>query len=153
MRPALGVPFLVVLLLASSWSYSNGDTIEQWMRDNAIIVESEEKSPILNLQQQEKWLVLIVDFEQSPADSAWGPVQARNILQESAVDYIEQISGGQSSVEIIVADDVTRASGNLADYGSDVNGQRDVDEDGDFLPMALAQEAIESHISTVNWSQ
>ena len=153
MRPALGVPFLVVLLLASSWSYSNGDTIEQWMRDNAIVVDSEDESPILNLQQQEKWLVLIVDFEQSPADSAWGPVQARNILQESAVDYIEQMSGGQSSVEIIVADDVTRASGPLGDYGSDVNGQRDVDEDGEFLPMALAQEAIESHISTVNWSQ
>ena len=153
MRPVLGVPFLVVLLLASSWSYSNGDTIEQWMRENAIIVSSEEKSPILNLQQDERWLVLIVDFEQSPADSAWGPEQARNILQESAVDYIEQISGGQSSVEILVADDVTRASGVLADYGSDVNGQRDVDKDGKFLPMALAQEAIESHISTVNWSQ
>jgi len=152
MRPVLGVPFLVVLLLASSWSYSNGDTIEQWMRENAIIVSSEEKSPILNLQQDERWLVLIVDFEQSPADSAWGPEQARNILQESAVDYIEQISGGQSSVEIVVADDVTRASGVLADYGSDVNGQRDVDKDGKFLPMALAQEAIESHISTVNWS-
>jgi hypothetical protein len=142
MRPVLGVPFLVVLLLASSWSYSNGDTIEQWMRENAIIVSSEEKSPILNLQQDERWLVLIVDFEQSPADSAWGPEQARNILQESAVDYIEQISGGQSSVEILVADDVTRASGVLADYGSDVNGQRDVDKDGKFLPMALAQEAL-----------
>ena len=153
MRPVLGVPFLVVLLLASSWSYSNGDTIEQWMRENAIIVSSEEKSPILNLQQDERWLVLIVDFEQSPADSAWGPEQARNILQESAVDYIEQISGGQSSVEILVAEDVTRASGVLADYGSDVNGQRDVDKDGKFLPMALAQETIESHISTVNWSQ
>ena len=152
MRPVLGVPFLVVLLLASSWSYSNGDTIEQWMRENAIIVSTEDKSPILNLQQDERWLVLIVDFEQSPADSAWGPEQARNILQESAVDYIEQISGGQSSVEILVADDVTRASGVLADYGSDVNGQRDVDKDGKFLPMALAQEAIESHISTVNWS-
>ena len=152
MRPVLGVPFLVVLLLASSWSYSNGDTIEQWMRENAIIVSSEEKSPILNLQQDERWLVLIVDFEQSPADSAWGPEQARNILEESAVDYIEQISGGQSSVEILVAEDVTRASGVLADYGSDVNGQRDVDKDGKFLPMALAQEAIESHISTVNWS-
>ena len=152
MRPVLGVPFLVVLLLASSWSYSNGDTIEQWMRENAIIVSSEDKSPILNLQQDERWLVLIVDFEQSPADSAWGPEQARNILQESAVDYIEQISGGQSSVNILVADDVTRASGVLADYGSDINGQRDVDKDGKFLPMVLAQEAIESHISTVNWS-
>ena len=153
MRPSLGVPFLVVLLLASSWSYSNGDTIEQWMRENAIIVPSEDKSPVLNLQQDERWLVLIVDFEQSPADSAWGPEQARNILQDSAVDYIDQISGGQSSVNIHVADDVTRASGVLADYGSDVNGQRDVDKDGKFLPMALAQEAIESHISTVNWSQ
>ena len=153
MRPSLGVPFLVVLLLASSWSYSNGDTIEQWMRENAIIVPSEDKSPVLNLQQDERWLVLIVDFEQSPADSAWGPEQARNILQDSAVDYIDQISGGQSSVNIHVADDVTRASGVLADYGSDINGQRDVDEDGEFLPMALAQETIESHISTVNWSQ
>lgn len=153
MRPSLGVPFLVVLLLASSWSYSNGDTIEQWMRENAIIVPSDDESPVLNLQQDERWLVLIVDFEQSPADSAWGPEQARNILQDSAVDYIDQISGGQSSVNIHVADDVTRASGVLSDYGSDINGQRDVDEDGEFLPMALAQETIESHISTVNWSQ
>jgi len=153
MRPTLGVPLLVVLLLASSWSYSNGDTIEQWMRENTLIVPSDDNSPILELQQNERWLVLIVDFEQSPANSVWGPTQARNILQESAVDYIEQISGGKSSVEIIVADDVTRASGALADYGADVNGQRDVDAEGNFLPMALAQEAIESHLSTVNWSQ
>ena len=153
MRPSLGVPLLVVLLLASSWSYSNGDTIEQWMRENALIVPSDDNSPTLNLQQNERWLVLIVDFDQSPADSIWGPTQARMILQESAVNYIAQVSGGKSSVEIIVADDVTRASGVLADYGADVNGQRDVDAEGNFLPMALAQEAVESHLSTVNWSQ
>ncbi len=153
MRPSLGVPLLVVLLLASSWSYSNGDTIEQWMRENALIVPSDDNSPTLNLQQGERWLVLIVDFDQSPADSIWGPTQARNILQESAVEYITQVSGGKSSVEIVVADDVTRASGALADYGADVNGQRDVDAEGNFLPMALAQEAVEGHLSTVNWSR
>jgi hypothetical protein len=42
MRTALGVPLLVILLLASSWSYSNGDTIEEWMRENAIIIDSNE---------------------------------------------------------------------------------------------------------------
>ncbi|MCS5533724.1 MAG: immune inhibitor A [Candidatus Poseidoniaceae archaeon] len=153
MRPAFGVPLLVVLLLASSWSYSNEDAIEQWMRENSIVETSNENSPILNLQQDERWLVLIVDFDDSPADSVWGPSQARTILQESAVSYIEQLSGGMSSVEIFVADDVTRASGELVDYGADINGQRDVDVNGQFLPMSLAQEAVESHIDTVNWSQ
>ena len=153
MRPSIGVPLLVILLLASSWSYSNGDTIEQWMRENAIIVDEKDKSPMLNLQQDERWLVLIVDFEQSPADSVWGPNQARTILQDSAVNYIEQISGGKSTVEIYVADDVTRASKELVDYGADINGQRDVNAEGEFLPMALAQETVESHLSTVNWSQ
>ena len=153
MRTALGVPLLVILLLASSWSYSNGDTIEEWMRENAIIIDSNEDSPVLNLQQNERWLVLIVDFDQSPADSVWGPEQARIILQESAVNYFDQVSGGKSSVEITVADDVTRATGILADYGADVNGQRDVDSEGNFLPMALAQQAVESHISSANWSQ
>ena len=153
MRTAFGVPLLVILLLASSWSYSNGETIEEWMRENAIVVESDDDSPVLKLQHDERWLVLIVDFEQSPANSVWGPTQARTILQDSAVSYIDQLSGGKSSVEIFVADDVTRATGALADYGADINGQRDVDSEGNFLPMDLAQQTVESHISSVNWSQ
>ena len=85
------------------------------------IIENEEVY-LLGLQEEEEWLVIVVDFPDYPSSDSVGINQAENILNEQAVRYIDEMSGGQSILNITVHETVIRANGNLADYGSDHMG-------------------------------
>lgn len=146
------MPILVALLLASSWAFTNNDTLEQWVNENTIVVQ-EEEVPLLQLQEKERWLVLVIDFESHPASESSGPTQAEILLNDIARDYLSQLSGSNTQVHIDVSSRVTRASGSLPDYGSDTNGNRDMDSNGDFLPMKLAEEAVIDQMSYADWDE
>ncbi|MBT6527731.1 MAG: hypothetical protein HOM04_04370 [Euryarchaeota archaeon] len=152
MSPRFGVPVLIALLLASSWAFTNNDTVEQWVSENTIVVQ-EQEVPLLQLQEQERWLVLVIDFESSPATEYSGPTQAELLLNDVAREYLLQLSGSNTQVHIDVSPRVTRASGSLSDYGSDFNGNRDMDANGKFLPMKLAEEAVLDHINYADWDE
>ena len=152
MSPRFGVPILVALLLASSWAFTNNDTVEQWVSENTIVVQ-EQEVPLLQLQEQERWLVIVIDFESSPATESSGPTQAELLLNDVAREYLSQLSGSNTQVHIDVSPRVTRASGSLSDYGSDFNGNRDMDANGEFLPMKLAEEAVLDHINYADWDE
>ncbi len=152
MSPRFGIPIIIALLLASSWSFSNNETIEEWMAENTISIEPEEIT-LLPLQENERWLVLLTDFEEHPATDAWGPAQAQTLLDDVARNYISQLSGSSTEIQIDVHTKVTRANGALADYGSDTNENRDSGADGTFLPMALAQQAVNDHENIVDWDE
>ena len=110
MSPRFGVPILIALLLASSWSFMNNDTVEQWVSENAIVIQ-EQDVPLLQLQEKERWLVLVVDFESSPSTESSGPLQAELLLNDIARDYLVQLSGSTTEIHIDVSTRVTRASG------------------------------------------
>ncbi|MDG1555010.1 MAG: M6 family metalloprotease domain-containing protein, partial [Candidatus Poseidoniaceae archaeon] len=152
MSPRFGVPILVALLLASSWAFTNNDTVEQWVSENTIVVQ-EQEVPLLQLQEQERWLVLVIDFENSPATESTGPTQAELLLNDIAREYLSQLSGSNTQLHIDVSPRVTRASGTLADYGSDTNGNRDMDSNGQFLPMKLAEEAVIDQMNYADWDE
>tara|TARA_Y100000766_G_scaffold283863_1_gene300691 strand:+ start:18218 stop:20323 length:2106 start_codon:yes stop_codon:yes gene_type:complete len=152
MSPRYGIPILVALLLASSWSFTNNDTIELWMTENTISI-TEEEVPLVPLQENERWLVLLVDFEEQPATDAWGPEQAQTLLDDVAQNYINQLSGGLSEIQIDVHSKITRANGALSDYGSDSNENRDTASDGTFLPMSLAEQTVNDHETLVDWDE
>ena len=152
MRPRYGVPIIIILLLASSWSFSNNGTIEQWMTENTIVTESEELS-LLPLQEHERWLVLLADFDEQPSSDTWGPTQAQTLLDDIARNYIAQLSGSRTEIIVDVSTLVTRASGSLSDYGGDSNGNRDMSSDGEFLPMILAEETVTDHEKYIDWDE
>ena len=152
MSPRYGIPIIIVLLLASSWSFSNNETIEEWMTENTISIE-EENVNLLPLQENERWLVLLTDFEEQPATDAWGPSQAQTLLDDVARNYITQISGSSTEIQIDVHTKVTRANGALADYGSDTDGNRDTGADGTFLPMILAEQTVNDNENLVDWDE
>lgn len=116
------------------------------------IIENEELS-LLGLQEQEEWLVIVVDFPDHPSTESIGVSQAENILNEQATRYIDEMSGGKSVLNITVHDSVIRADGNLADYGSDYLGTIDYDSAGHFLPPKLAQEAVSKTKNDINWEK
>ena len=53
--------------------------------------------------------MVVVDFEQDPAGNGWGPDEARTMLDQAVLPYIEQLSGGETNLTITVHDTVVRA--------------------------------------------
>ena len=152
MNPRVGVPFLVALLLASSWAFTNQSVIDEWVRETQFESNNEDAA-LLPIQSNEHWLVLVADFPEQQASETWGTTQAELMLNDIAKSYIEQLTNNQTKLTVVVHDEVTRASADVAAYGADNSGDRDTDSNGDFLPMNLAEEVVRYRADDVNWSQ
>ena len=129
--------------------WANDATVASWIQDQ-IIEDVDELAPLLGLQNEERWLVVVTDFSDSPAGE--NDLQtAERLLQQSAIDYVHQMSGGASELDIDVHPRVVRAPSPSSAYGADLNG-RDTGTDGTFLPLALAEHVVQSVANEVNWS-
>ena len=148
----MAIGLAMVLLLSSAWMMLNESTVASWLAQQRVVVEDEsEDDSLLGLQGREHWLVVVVDFEQHPAGNGWGTDDASLLINQAAVPYVEQLSGMASELTVHVHPTVVRASGTLASYGSD-GTVRDTGDDGEFLPLTLAQEVVSAIRNEVNWS-
>ena len=120
-RVAAGI-ITLLCLSAASWIFLNESTVEEWLQGQ-LVVTAEEEGPLVQLQAQERWLVVVVDFEQSPASEGWGIEEARTLMQQAVVPYVEQLSGNVSTLEITLHPNVVRASMDMGDYGRDASGK------------------------------
>ncbi|MDG1524934.1 MAG: hypothetical protein P8Q90_02560, partial [Candidatus Thalassarchaeaceae archaeon] len=152
MNPRVGVPILVALLLASSWAFSNEETIDNWVRENQVQAD-ESDTELLGIQANEQWLVLVTEFPDDRASEAWGTNQAQLMLDDVARAYIEQLTDQETQLTVIVHPEVSLAADNVEVYGADSSGNRDTNAQGDFLPMNLAEEVILQRADDVNWSK
>ncbi|MFL2970129.1 MAG: hypothetical protein ACJZ63_04560, partial [Candidatus Poseidoniaceae archaeon] len=152
MNPKVGVPLVIALLIVSSWAFINGEQIDDWVRDNQLSSD-ESAETLLEIQEEERWLVLVADFPSQRASEAWGVNQAQNMLDDIARSYIEQLTDGQTNLTIVVHQEVATASEDVGRYGSDFEGNRDTDSAGNFLPLDLAEEVVLDLASSINWSQ
>ena len=139
----------VAFISIGGWSFINEDVVDTWIIERNFI-ENSSTEELVGLQQNESWLVLIVDFESNPANGKWGADEARNLLNTSASDYFHQVSGNRTTVSLTVYPEVIRANNDLAYYGSD-SSNRDVDAVGNFMPKELAREAVESVSKSIDW--
>ena len=139
----------VAFISIGGWSFINEDVVDTWIIERNFI-ENSSTEELVGLQQNESWLVLIVDFESNPANGNWGADEARNLLNTSASDYFHQVSGNRTTVSLTVYPEVIRANNDLAYYGSD-SSNRDVDAVGNFMPKELAREAVESVSKSIDW--
>ena len=152
MNPRVGVPILVALLLASSWAFTNEDTIDDWVRENQF-PSDESDAELLGIQADEQWLVLVTEFPEDRASEAWGTSQAQLMLDDVARSYIEQLTDQETQLTVLVHPEVSLASDNVEVYGADSSGNRDTNSQGEFLPMNLAEEVIRQRADDVNWSK
>ena len=144
--------FLSLLFLCSGlWAWVNDETIDDWIVQQ-VITANEDHPDLLGLQTNETWFVVVVDFPDFPATEAWGIDEAENLVTQSAVDYLDQLSGGTTEIDVVVHEEVVRATSNLAVYGED-NDARDTDSKGTFLPNQLATYVIEAIKDDVEWSE
>ncbi len=149
MKRAISLTFAVLLLSASGLMWFAGGDFTDWLSSQRFIVE-EEREPLLGLQEQEHWLVVVVDFPDHPVSDAWGPEEAERLLDQAAIPYIDQLSASSSNLTIEVHPTVVRAASNLAAYGADGSG-KDTDINGEFLPASLAQEVVEHLRTSLDW--
>ncbi|DAC09197.1 MAG TPA: hypothetical protein D7H88_01815 [Candidatus Poseidoniales archaeon] len=149
MRQVAAAFMAFVFLSSAAWTFTHEEKVEGWLVGQ-IVVDNDEPSVQLPLQDQEHWLVVVVDFEQNTANNGWGIEEADNMLNQAVVPYIEQLSGGESNLSITVHDTVIRANFPLVDYGQDATG-KDSGIGGEFLPSALAEEAVTSIMDEINW--
>ena len=151
MKRMLAGLIALVFLTSASWAFLNEAVVEDWLIGQ-LVVEGDEETVLVPLQDEERWLVVVVDFDESRATSGWGPDEAENLLGQAVVPYIEQLSGNVSTLDITLHPTVVRASKSMQDYGRDENG-KDTGSDGTFLPAQLAEEAVSSLRNEVNWSK
>ena len=52
MNPRVGVPILVALLLASSWAFTNEESIDTWVRENQV-EPNDAEADLLGIQADE----------------------------------------------------------------------------------------------------
>jgi M6 family metalloprotease-like protein len=150
MKRAVAAVLAIVFLASSIWSFTNGAAVEEWLMGQ-VNTESAEQTDLIQLQDDEQWLVVVVDFDQHTAGNGWGPTEAENLLNQAVVPYIEQVSGNASLLTVTVHERVVRASNSLEHYGQDATG-KDTGADGAFLPAALAEEAVASVRNDVDWN-
>ena len=151
MRRVAAALMAFLFIAMSVWSFLNEETVETWLTQQ-VVNQPKETINQLPLQDNESWLVVVVDFEQNVAGNGWGPEEARTMLDQAVVPYIQQLSGGVADLTIDVHETVVRATGSMADYGRDESG-KDTATDGKFLPSALAEEAVLGIKETVDWNR
>ena len=150
MRKAAAAVMALLFLGLSAWTFVNEDRIEAWL-PGQVAEQATTAQNQLPLQDNETWLVVVVDFPEHRADNGWGPDEATTMLDQAVIPYIDQLSGGQTNLTIVVHDTVIRATKPLASYGSDGSG-KDTATDGTFLPVSLAEEAVLGVRTSVDWS-
>lgn len=151
MKRAVAAVLAIVFLASSTWSFANGDAVEEWLIGQ-VNTDNAEQKDLIQLQDDEQWLVVVVDFDQHTASNGWGPTEAETLLNQAVVPYIEQVSGNASVLTVTVHERVIRASNSLEHYGQDATG-KDTGADGTFLPAALAEEVVASVRNDVDWNR
>ena len=90
--------------------------------------ESDESSDLVGLQIDERWLVLRVSFPNLQHSESI----TSSLLQGngSAEEYVQQLSGGASTLQVTVSDDVWVSEFEESYWGADSQNERDVGNNG-----------------------
>lgn len=148
----IGIPIIFILLAGAIFSFANDDLVEDWLRNNSLVIESED-GETLPIQNNESWLVLIVDFSDSNNQQSSMISAAETMLIPHAQNYINELSHGTVDLEIDIHNVMFTAPNTMAAYGSDTGIKRDSDIDGTHLPMILAEEVIVEFSEAIDWSK
>ena len=136
---AIGMVLCIVMAIASQiYSEQINDLFQ-------IDVKGSESTaaPLVGLQQNESWLVVLVDFDSNPLNqNAKDTIEDE--LQLYSEDYLTQAVGNSVELSIEIYNDILRAPKPLSAYGEDGANGRDYGGGTDFLPAQLAEFVVTS---------
>ena len=151
MRALISVPVAILLLIAGSWFALNGEIVENWI-DEQRNPSIEDTNTLIGLQNNETWIVVMVDFSDNPVDSNENSSNAAGIIRDVANPYLNQTSGTDIELNLIIYDEVIRAKFPMTTYGADSGSTRDAGIDG-VNPSTLATEVVNIVGDDVAWEK
>ncbi|DAC39799.1 MAG TPA: hypothetical protein D7H83_03810 [Candidatus Poseidoniales archaeon] len=153
MRPGIGWPIAIMLSLLSVVAFANGEALNEWVKEHAITIQSEEEGPLVGITEQEVWLVVLIDFPDQNENSNCDQQRASNLIDQGARDHLNQGFSPESTLDIDYHDRIVTTDYGMADYGHDIDGENDVGRKG-VNPHTLAQEVVlEIKDEVPDWSK
>ncbi len=105
--------------------------------------EDEMSAPLVGLQLNESWFVVMVEFESSPLQEN-AKITTGNQLEEYAQEYLSQAVGNEVQLSIEIHSEILTAPKPVSAYGSDGQNGRDYGDGTEFLPAQLAEFVVRS---------
>ena len=156
MRPLIAIPIAAMIMIAG-WYISEDPNRLGPVFDflDEYVPGDEESAPIVPMQDDERWLVVVVDFPNAPENGFRNVEKAEVLLTgtKGADDYISQITGGETSLSVSIVSTVYHAQNNDAYWGEDDGDVRDAGSAGSNGPAGLAESVIKNSLNGVNLSQ
>ena len=145
------VIFAALILLSAGFVHLNPETIETLLQDVVTPDEQSDDIPLVGLQDEENWLVVIIEFPQLPTGPGKDIERVESILTgiDGADDYISEMSGGTSSLSVTILNTTYTADSPPSAWGTDTDGSRDVASDGS-RPSDLAQDAVINSLNGID---
>ena len=145
------VAIAIAIVLAGQWLASQPHLympIFDAIREEVIMTNDAE---IVEMQDDERWLVVIVEFPDSLADS--NTVDRANSMlmgANSAATYFSEISNGRSTLTADVQSTIHTAHHSEAAYGRDSGTDRDIGDESTGGPAGLVEEALTETFDNVD---
>ena len=145
------VAIAIAIVLAGQWLAGQPNLympIFDAIREEVIMTNDAE---IVEMQDDERWLVVIVEFPDALADS--NTVDRANSMlmgANSAATYFSEISSGRSTLTADVQSNIHTAHHSEAAYGRDSGADRDVGDESTGGPAGLVEEALTETFDNVD---
>ncbi len=141
----LRVALAVLILMGGIWVNLNPDLVDS----RYDFEESDDTSDLLGLQAEEKWLILRVAFPEMPHSET----MSSSLLagDGSAEQYIRQLSGGTSTLDVTITEEVWVSEFPESYWGADSQDERDVGNNGMGVEK-LVEESVNSLLSGMDLS-
>ncbi len=156
MRPIIAIPIAAMILVAGWYVSEDPRRIGpffDYLDDFTGGIEN--TAPSVQIQSEERWLVVVVDFPNAP-ETGFRNVQKAEILltgTNGADEYISEATGGATTLSVTIIPTVYHAQNPDSYWGEDDGTVRDVGQDGSEGPAGLASSVIKNSLSGVDLSQ
>mgnify|MGYP003324246213 CR=1 FL=1 len=141
---------IIICLLLSVLSFTLSSNINS-LFDIEVDSETVNETPLVGLEDNESWLVVLLDFDSDPLENnqkqAFG-----NLLEEQAELYFTEAIGRSVNIEIDVHDEIIRSQRSLEYYGKDGENGRDYGDGTEFMPAELSEYVV-NNLNVEDWSK
>ena len=152
MRPVIAWPIAIILSLLSVSAFMNGEALNDWVKEHAITIGEQDQATLVGVQDDETWLVVLIDFPDQNEVAGCNQERASNLIDDAALDYLNQGISANSTLQIDYHDRIVTTDHDMADYGHDVNGEKDVGKNG-VNPHTLAHEIVLEVEDEIEWEK